>query len=71
MKSTALLKKIINKGGLIGSCGKLYVFDEGLATQYIIECSKQLHSEAIRNLWGKKLVEQIESYTEFSKKMAG
>jgi hypothetical protein len=62
MEATSILKEIIRKGGVIGSCGKLYVCDEALATKYIIECSNQLHSESVRKLWGESLVKQIAHY---------
>lgn len=70
MEATVLLKKIINKGGVIGSCGELYVCDEDLASKYIIECSQQLYAESVKTLWGKQLVEQIGSFAELYKKNA-
>ena len=62
MGAKVLLKKIISKGGIIGASGKLYVSDERLAAQFILECSEQLHTEAVRTLWGKQLAGQIAKY---------
>jgi len=72
MQATTLLKKIISKGGVIGSCGKYYANDEALATDYIIECSQHLHISTVRNLWGKQLVKQIDEHKiRFTKKCSG
>jgi hypothetical protein len=62
MKATTILKRIILKGGVIGSAGKLYISNEILAGQFVIECSMQLHTETMKTLLGKDLVEQIEAY---------
>ena len=59
MKAIVLLKKIVGKGGIIGSAGRLYLNDEKLATQYIIECSYQLKAKSMKKLWGSELVKQI------------
>lgn len=62
MNAIDLLKKIVGKGGVIGACGKFYLSDECLAAQYVMECSKQLHSSSIRLLWGEKLVKELNYY---------
>lgn len=62
MDAISLLKKIISKGGVIGSSGKLYLGNEALAAQFIMECSKQLHIESVRALWGAQLIKEITFY---------
>ena len=62
MDTIGLLKKIINKGGIVGSSGRLYLGNEMLAAQFIIECSKQLHAESVRALWGTQLMKEINSF---------
>jgi hypothetical protein len=59
MDAIKLLKEIVNKGGIIGQSGKLYLENEVLAGSYIIECSFHLERQAMKKFWGKKLIEKI------------
>ncbi len=69
MDPVIILKKIIDKGGVIGTSGKLYVKDKYLASKYIIECREQLHpNSCVFSLWGKELVKEITDYDKKLKK---
>lgn len=54
-----ILKRVIDKGGLLGECAGYYINDEKLATIYIIELSEQCHVEHIQKSWGTSLVNDI------------
>jgi hypothetical protein len=62
METLILLKEIINKGGLIGTCAKFYETDEEKAAQFINECSEQCHVQNIQEFWGEELIKNIIQY---------
>ena len=60
----SILRGIISKGGLMADCAKLYLNNELMAHQFIIECSEQCHQELAIEYWGNKLVLDIIKYSE-------
>ena len=67
-KRISILKAIISKGGLMGSCAKIYLDDEVMGHQFIIECSEQCHTQLTNEYFGSELVSQIAKYsTDFNK----
>ncbi len=63
-KTLEILNDIISKGGLMAGCAKLYLNDEAMARQFIIECSEQCHQELAIEYWGNKLVLDIMKYSK-------
>lgn len=63
-KTLKILNGIISKGGLMADCAKLYLNDEVMAHQFIIECSEQCHHELAFEYWGNKLVLNIIKYSK-------
>lgn len=63
-----ILNRIISRGGLLGSCAKLYINDKVKAHQFILECSEQCHHLLIINYFGEKLVADIVKYSKNSNK---
>ena len=61
-KRKSILKRIVNKGGLMAVCAKLYLNDEVMARQFIIDCSEQCRYELAIEYWGNKLVLDIIEY---------
>ena len=59
-----IMSGIMRKGGLLGNCAKLYINDEIMAHNFIIECSEQCHLQLATEYWGKKLIIDILSYSE-------
>lgn len=55
---------IVNKGGLMGSCAKIYVSSPQMADAFIRECKEQCHNPSAKNLWGKQLISEIMDYCE-------
>ena len=67
-KRISILKAIISKGGLMGSCAKIYLDDEMMGHRFIIECSDQCHTALIAEYFGSELVSDIVKYSKgFSK----
>ncbi|MCW3076121.1 MAG: hypothetical protein JWO32_730 [Bacteroidetes bacterium] len=64
-----ILKEIINKGGLMGYVAKMYLNDESLAHQFILECAQQCHNKQAIDFWGTELTQKIikHSKTEITK----
>lgn len=63
-EASEILKQIIEKGGLVGQCGKLYLDDSEKAARFIKECNEQCHNELAINQWGEKLVSDIKKLSE-------
>lgn len=57
-----LLDRIIEKGGLIGSCAKMYANNVTLADNFIRECKEQCHNKMTEEYWGEDLVADIINY---------
>ena len=57
-----ILQKIIIKGGLMGSCAKMYINDEELAKQLIYELSEMCKSEYYCAFLGDDLVNDIKGF---------
>jgi hypothetical protein len=66
-KTLKILNDIISKGGLMASCAKLYLNDEVMAHQFIIECSEQCDQVLAKEYWGNELVFDIINYSKHSK----
>lgn len=62
MKGEFILRKIIEKGGLMACCAKMYIDDETLTRQFIIEISEQCHIEEFRGYLGQELISDISSF---------
>lgn len=62
LNSTNILNRIINKGGIMGACAKMYINDEEKTNGFILECLKQCHNESAKKLWGEELVLDIRKY---------
>lgn len=63
-KRTDILNAIISKGGLMANCAKLYLHDEVMGHQFIIECSEQCHLSFTFEYFGKELVSDIVKYSK-------
>lgn len=61
-KTLKILNDIISKGGLMAGCAKLYLNNELVAHQFIIECSEQCHLLLAKEYWGEELVIDIVKY---------
>ncbi len=59
-----LLKRIIEKGGLMGSCAKLYLDNVTAAEIFIKECKAQCHNRFAVEYWGEELVRDIFLYCQ-------
>lgn len=57
-----IINEIINKGGLLGRCARLYENDEVKANQFIIECREQCHNKFMLEYFGRELVTKIINY---------
>lgn len=57
-----ILNRIINKGGLLGSCAMLYIDNEDCSERFLSECYQQCHIEELIKFWGKELIEDIIKY---------
>jgi hypothetical protein len=68
MESTQLLERIINKGGIMGSCAKMYIYNKELANEFILECYYQCHNNSATQLWGEELIIDIRNYINDLKK---
>lgn len=54
-----LLNRIIEKGGLMGACAKMYTNNLALAEIFIKECKAQCHNKFTNEYWGEELVMDI------------
>lgn len=63
-----ILKKIIDKGGMMGYVAKLYIADDKKAHQFIIECAEQCHNQNAVTLWGNGLTREIIKYCNATNK---
>jgi hypothetical protein len=54
-----ILEKIVEKGGLYGSCAELYLNDRVKGSFYISECFEQCHLQSSIDHWGIELVLEI------------
>ena len=66
MDSIILLKRIAEKGAVIGRCAKLYLNDNSKADQFIKECAEQCHRKSAKELWGVDLTNDILAYSKKS-----
>ena len=64
IKATELLQEIVNKGGLIGQCGRHFLNNEELAAKFIIACSVQCQYKVTFEKWGKKLENKIKNFAK-------
>lgn len=62
-KRIEILTEIISKGGLLGTCAKLYLHDELMGHKFILECSEQCHIDFTSEYFGKELVTEIIKYS--------
>lgn len=63
LEANEILNRIIDKGGLLAQCGKLYMDDPEKATQFIKECSEQCHNKSAVDQWGEMLVSDIKKFS--------
>jgi len=61
--TSKLLKKIIDKGGLLGACAEIYLNDDEKSSLFILECSEHCHSPSMLKHWGNELVDEITDYS--------
>ncbi len=64
--ASRILEKIIEKGGLYGKCAKIYQGDSEKESLFIKECAQQCHNELAKELWGKRLVDEILNFNKES-----
>lgn len=57
-----LLCKIIDKGGLFGAIGKLYLEQGETEHEYLLECYDQVHLPGAAGFWGIELVDELVDY---------
>lgn len=62
MKGKLILKRIIERGGLVARCARMYVHDDILTRQFIIELSEQCHLDEFKGYFGKELVNDINNF---------
>ena len=62
MEGTVILNAIIEKGGLIGICAKMYIHDSSLTDQFIMECYEQCHVPEVKSFYGDELVIKMKDY---------
>jgi hypothetical protein len=66
MDKNSILTAIIERGGVMGSIAKFYINDEEKSDKFIKECYAQCHNTGAKNLWGEKIVSEIETYVSNS-----
>lgn len=64
MDSLKIINKIIDKGGYIGACAKMYINDEEKTSRFLKECYGQFHTPLAKNYWGEELINEITEYLE-------
>jgi hypothetical protein len=64
MDTIILLKRIVDKGAVIGRCAKLYLHNNSKADQFIKECAEQCHRKSAKELWGEVLTNDILAYSK-------
>jgi len=62
LESIEILKRIIPKGGIFGSCAEMYINDEKKAHQFVIECFEQCHNQPMVDYLGEDLKQCIVEY---------
>lgn len=62
MEGIVILNTIIEKGGLIAICAKMYIHDSSLTDQFIMECYEQCHVPEVKSFWGDELVIKMKDY---------
>ncbi len=65
-----ILARIIEKGGLYGSCAKLYFNDSYKSHLFLIECSEQCHHTSLIEFFEDELIFDILNYSQTFKKVA-
>lgn len=65
-----ILIRIIKKGGLYGSCAKLYFNDSYKSHLLLLECSEQCHHLSLIEFWGEELIFDIIDYSKSFQKIA-
>jgi hypothetical protein len=59
MESQNLLAQIVERGGLLGQCAKMYLNDEVKAKQFVRECFEQRDNPSMQKYLGEKLLSDI------------
>ena len=57
------MEKIIQKGGLMGSCAELYKDDPALSDTFVRECAAWQNHFTFYKFWGQQLAAEIICYT--------
>lgn len=57
-----LMSYIISKGGLYADIARLYIDNHENSVMFILECSKQCHSNIAQLYWGDDLTDEIKKY---------
>lgn len=65
-----ILTRIIEKGGLYGSCANLYFNDSYKSHQFLMECSEQCHHASLIEFFGTDLISDITNYSQLFKNVA-
>lgn len=58
----SIIERITLKGGVIGSCAKLYANDKDLAKRFIIELAEQTYIDDFVGFFGEALVNDIQTF---------
>ena len=62
MTANKILARIIEKGGILGQCAKVWSGDKEKIDLFIKECSAHCNNRLALELWGKDLVDEIKRY---------
>lgn len=62
MNSTEIVNRIAEKGGLLGTCAKMYKDNPILADEFISECYDYCKLPLAEKLWGETLTNEIISF---------
>ena len=62
MEGKYILNSIIEKGGLMASCAKIYAHDKSLSDQFIRECYSHCDIPEVEGFWGDELVNRMKDY---------
>ena len=65
MTGIKILTRIIEKGGTVGECGRVWLNDKEKVNLFIKECSAMCHTKLARELWGNELVTAIVRHSKF------
>jgi DNA-binding Xre family transcriptional regulator len=62
MTANQILVRIIEKGGILGQCAKVWSSDKEKVDSFIKECSENCNNRLALELWGEDLVTDIKRY---------